>query len=82
MYYVKLFHVFRTCNLYQFLVQYVCNDYLKRKSSEVIDHIEAAVRASDAWKTTVLLDLSSDYKPLLAVSVKCVDTYYQIQKFK
>lgn len=58
----------RSCNLHQFITQHVSNVYLKRKSEEVIDQIEGAVRASDAWKATVLLDLTADYKPLLVVS--------------
>lgn len=41
--------------------------YLKRKSDEIIEEIESAVRAADAWKATVLLDCTADYKPLLVV---------------
>lgn len=59
---------FRSCDLYNFLQRHVSNVYLKRKCDEILEQIEAAVRAADAWKTTVLLDLSSDYKPLLVVS--------------
>ncbi|CAH1993571.1 unnamed protein product [Acanthoscelides obtectus] len=58
-----------TCALYQFLTQYVLHEYLKRKSNEILEQIECAVRAPDAWKSVVLLDISSDYKPLLVNTV-------------
>lgn len=56
-------------NLYQFLTDYVNNVYLKRKSEEILDQIESCIRKSDAWKATILLDLTSDYKPLLVSTV-------------
>ncbi|KAJ8961977.1 hypothetical protein NQ314_005758 [Rhamnusium bicolor] len=55
--------------LHKFITQHVSNVYLKRKSDEIIDQIETAVRAADAWKATVLLDLTADYKPLLVSTV-------------
>lgn len=33
-----------------------------------MEQIDSAIRAPDAWKATVLLDVTSDYKPLLVVS--------------
>ncbi|EEZ97195.1 Exocyst complex component 4-like Protein [Tribolium castaneum] len=53
------------CQLHRFITQYVSEVYLKRKSDEIIEQIETAVRAADAWKATVLLDCTADYKPLL-----------------
>lgn len=58
----------RSCQLHRFITQYVSEIYLKRKSEEIIDQIEGAVRAADAWKSTVLMDYTADYKPLLIVS--------------
>ncbi|XP_066245779.1 exocyst complex component 4 [Euwallacea similis] len=55
--------------LHQFITQHISTVYLKRKSSEIMEQIENAFKASDAWKATVLLDLSSDYKPLLMNAV-------------
>jgi exocyst complex component 4 len=63
------------CLLHRFITQYVSDIYLKRKSEEIIDQIEGAVRAADAWKATVLLDCTADYKPLLISTVtveRCV----------
>lgn len=56
------------CNLRQFLANYVLNVFLKRKTNEIMEQIDAAIRAADAWKATVLLDSTSDYKPILVVS--------------
>lgn len=36
--------------------------------NEIMEQIDAAIRAADAWKATVLLDSTSDYKPILVVS--------------
>lgn len=52
----------------QFLANYVSNVYLKAKAEEIKEQIESAIRSSEAWKATVLLDVTSDYKPLLVVS--------------
>ncbi|RZC35473.1 exocyst complex component 4 [Asbolus verrucosus] len=57
------------CQLHRFITKYVSDIYLKRKSEEIIDQIEASVRAADAWKATVLLDCTADYKPLLISTV-------------
>lgn len=59
--------VTKSCQLNKFLTQYVYDIYLKKKSEEVIDQIDVAVRSADAWKATVLLDCTADYKPLLIV---------------
>ncbi|XP_074041952.1 exocyst complex component secretory 8 [Leptinotarsa decemlineata] len=56
-------------NIYQFLTKHVSNVFLKRKSDEIVDQIESCTRAADAWKATILLDLSADYKPLLVSTV-------------
>lgn len=58
-----------SCSLYRYITQHISNVYLKRKSDEIIEEIENAFKAADAWKSTVLLDLSADYKPLLVVSI-------------
>ncbi|KAJ3640807.1 hypothetical protein Zmor_027347 [Zophobas morio] len=58
-----------SCQLHRFITQYVSEIYLKRKSEEIIDQIEGAVRAADAWKSTVLMDYTADYKPLLISTV-------------
>ncbi|CAG9865173.1 unnamed protein product [Phyllotreta striolata] len=71
------------CNLHQFLTDYVSNVYLKRKSTEILDQIESAIRMSDAWKATVLLDLTSDYKPLLVSTVtveRCIREWKAVLK--
>lgn len=52
----------------QFLANYVLNVFLKRKSNEIMEQIDTAIRATDAWKATILLDSTSDYKPILVVS--------------
>lgn len=59
--------IIKPCQLNKFLTQYVNDIYLKKKSEEIIDQIEVAVRSADAWKATVLLDCTADYKPLLIV---------------
>lgn len=59
------------CSLRQFLANYVLNVFLKRKANEIMEQIDAAIRAADAWKATVLLDSTSDYKPILVVSLFC-----------
>ncbi|CAH0552753.1 unnamed protein product [Brassicogethes aeneus] len=51
--------------LYQFISTYVSGTYLKKKSTEILNQIEASVKATEAWKATVLLNVTSDYKPLL-----------------
>ncbi|KAG5886302.1 hypothetical protein JTB14_035715 [Gonioctena quinquepunctata] len=56
-------------NLYQFITLHVSNAFLKRKSDEIMDQVESCVRAADAWKATILLDSSADYKPLLVSTV-------------
>ncbi|CAG9772580.1 unnamed protein product [Ceutorhynchus assimilis] len=58
-----------SCSLYQNITQHISNVYLKRKSDEIIEQTEKAVKTPDAWKSTVLLDLSADYKPLLVSTV-------------
>lgn len=62
----------KTCALNKFLQEYVTNVYLKQKSEEIRMQIDVAVRASDAWRATVLLNASSDYKPVLNVSFRSV----------
>ncbi|XP_030764843.1 exocyst complex component 4 [Sitophilus oryzae] len=58
-----------TCSLYKYITQHISNIYLKRKSEEIVEQIENAFKATDAWKSTVLLDLTADYKPLLVSTV-------------
>lgn len=60
----------------QFLANYVLNVFLKRKANEIMEQIDAAIRAADAWKATVLLDSTSDYKPILVVSLKHIHNYF------
>uniref|UniRef100_A0A6P7H4L5 Exocyst complex component Sec8 n=1 Tax=Diabrotica virgifera virgifera TaxID=50390 RepID=A0A6P7H4L5_DIAVI len=70
-------------NLYTFLTEYVSNVYLKRKSDEILDQIETCIRKSDAWKATILLDLTSDYKPLLVSTVtveRCIREWKAVLK--
>lgn len=57
-----------SCSLYGYITQHISNVYLKRKSEEIIEQVENAFKAADAWKSTVLLDVSAGYKPLLVVS--------------
>lgn len=65
------------CNLHQFLSAYVSDTYLTRKHLEILHKIDAVVRAPDAWKTTVLLDITTDYKPLLESTVN-VEKYIRV----
>lgn len=67
----------KQCILNKFLQEYVVDVYLKQKSEEIRMQIDVAVRASDAWKTTILLDSSSssDYKPILTVSFYILNIY-------
>ncbi|KAF7281690.1 hypothetical protein GWI33_004410 [Rhynchophorus ferrugineus] len=58
-----------TCSLYRCITQHISNVYLKRKSDEILEQIESAYKAADAWKGTILLDLTADYKPLLISTV-------------
>ncbi|XP_022913128.1 exocyst complex component 4 [Onthophagus taurus] len=57
------------CTLNQFLSGYTKNTFLKRKNTEMRNDIEMAIQSKDAWKETVLLDVSTDYKPLLVSTV-------------
>lgn len=45
------------------------NTFLKRKYTETRTEIENAIQEKDAWKATVLVDVTIDYKPLLVVSL-------------
>ncbi|KAL1506092.1 hypothetical protein ABEB36_005520 [Hypothenemus hampei] len=58
-----------SCSLYKYITEHISNVYLKRKSDEIMEQIENAYKAADAWKSTVLLELSADYKPLLMSTV-------------
>lgn len=58
-----------SCALYNYITQHISHVYLKQKSEEIMEQIENAFKAGDAWKATVLLDLSADYKPLLVSAV-------------
>ncbi|ENN82092.1 hypothetical protein YQE_01525, partial [Dendroctonus ponderosae] len=58
-----------SCSLYGYITQHISNVYLKRKSEEIIEQVENAFKAADAWKNTVLLDVSAGYKPLLVSTV-------------
>lgn len=55
------------CGLHKFLSDYVKDKFLTRRHIDTLQRIESSVRASDAWKSTVLLDATTDYKPLLIV---------------
>lgn len=61
------------CELHKFLSKYIEEDFLKQKSLEISSKIQETTSASDAWKATVLLDVTTDYKPLL-VSTVTVET--------
>lgn len=65
------------CSLHQFLSAYVSDTYLTRKHLEILHKIDAVVRSPDAWKTTVLLDITTDYKPLLESTVN-VEKYIRV----
>ncbi|XP_050293631.1 exocyst complex component 4 [Anthonomus grandis grandis] len=70
-----------SCPLYKYITQHVSSVYLKRKSDEIIGEIEKAFKAPDAWKTAVLLELSSDYKPLLVSTVaveRCIREWKKV----
>ncbi|XP_025829668.1 exocyst complex component 4 isoform X3 [Agrilus planipennis] len=56
-------------SLNQFLSNNVKDVFLIRKRIETLNQIEAVVRAVDAWKSTILLDATTDYKPLLVSTV-------------
>lgn len=43
------------------------DSFIMRKQTETLGKIDMAVRAADAWKATTLLDVTTDYKPLLVV---------------
>ncbi|GJQ74842.1 hypothetical protein Trydic_g21678 [Trypoxylus dichotomus] len=67
------------CTLNQFLSGYVTNTFLKRKHTETKTGIEDATHAKDAWRATILLDVTIDYKPLLmsVVTVEKTITEWQ-----
>lgn len=69
MFYLSYF-LRKKCNLHQFLLYYVMEIFLQRKSVEMRAQIDAAIQAKDAWKATILLDITTDYKPLLMVRSK------------
>lgn len=56
-----------SCSLNLFLSKYVTEGFLNRKKAETLAQMDVAVRAADAWKATILLDVTTDYKPLLMV---------------
>ncbi|KAF2896324.1 hypothetical protein ILUMI_09831 [Ignelater luminosus] len=58
-----------SCSLNLFLSNYVTDGFLMRKRAETLAQIDIAVRAADAWKATILLDVTTDYKPLLVSTV-------------
>ncbi|KAF5272310.1 hypothetical protein FQR65_LT04968 [Abscondita terminalis] len=58
-----------SCSLHLFLSNYITDGFIMRKKAETLAHIDMAVRAADAWKATVLLDVTTDYKPLLVSAV-------------
>ncbi|KAI4457823.1 exocyst complex component 4 [Holotrichia oblita] len=67
------------CTLHQFLSGYVTNTFLKRKHTETKAAIEEVTHTKDAWKATVLLDVTVDYKPLLVSVVTVEKTVTQWQ---
>ncbi|XP_019875133.2 exocyst complex component 4 [Aethina tumida] len=70
-------------SLHDFINQYVTNSYLKQKSDEILNQIDTLVRSAEAWKATVLLNVTSDYKPLLesCVSVeRCIREWRTVLK--
>ncbi|KAK9744568.1 hypothetical protein QE152_g7591 [Popillia japonica] len=67
------------CTLHQFLSGYVTNTFLKRKHTETKADIEEVTHTKDAWKATVLLDVTVDYKPLLVSVVTVEKTVTQWQ---
>ncbi|KAF5304349.1 hypothetical protein FQA39_LY09728 [Lamprigera yunnana] len=63
------------CSLHLFLTNYITDGFIMRKKAETLAQIDTAVRAADAWKAAVLLDVTADYKPLLVSTVtveKCI----------
>ncbi|XP_017776973.1 PREDICTED: exocyst complex component 4 [Nicrophorus vespilloides] len=57
------------CPLHKFLSDYVTDRFVTRRHIETLRKIEDTVRMADAWKSTVLLDITTDYKPLLVSTV-------------
>ncbi|KAB0800327.1 hypothetical protein PPYR_06067 [Photinus pyralis] len=70
-----------SCSLHLFVANYITDGFIMRKRAETMVQIDMAVRAADAWKTTVLLDATTDYKPLLlsAITVeKCIREWREL----
>lgn len=63
------------CNLKQFVSEYMSERFLGRHRGQIHTQVEAAIRATDAWKATTMFDNSRDAKPLLMSTVtvdKCI----------
>lgn len=56
------------CKLYDFLYTNARDHFLSIKTNEIEMKIYDILKSADAWKTTLLLDVTTDYKPLLLVS--------------
>ncbi|KAK4881071.1 hypothetical protein RN001_004390 [Aquatica leii] len=58
-----------SCSLHLFLSNYITDGFIMRKKAETLSQMDIAVRAADAWKAAILLDVTTDYKPLLVSAV-------------
>lgn len=69
--------------LKQFVSEYLSERFLGRHKGQIHTQVETAIRASDAWKATTMLDANRDAKPLLKSTVtvdNCIQDSRELMK--